>query len=115
MQCGAGRIGAENDEVHLHIWRHDFRAGVEEASGITGADGQQPLSKQSVAHAGANSMAPTVDHVVHRDRLGATILHADLKMVLQVGAVAWHVSNHVDAQWLEQPRGSKPGELKDLR
>ena len=102
MQGGAGGVGAENDEVHLDVGRGSHRAGAEEAAGITGADGEQPLSEQDVAQSGADAMTPVVDHVVHRDRLGAAILHADLKMVLQVGADARHVGDHVDAERAQQ-------------
>src|SRR5207247_8329318 len=89
MQRGTGRVSTENDEVHLHVGRRNERARAKEPAGITDPDRQQPFSEQRVAQPGTSSMPPTVDHVVHRDPLGATILHADLKMILQVGADTW--------------------------
>jgi hypothetical protein len=60
-------------------------------------------------------MGPAMDHVIHRDRLGTAILHADLQVVLQVGSDARHVGNHVDAQRAQQRGRSEPGELQELR
>ena len=74
-----------------------------------------PFAEQQVAQSGADAMAPAVDHVVHRDRLGAAILHADLQVVLQVGADARHVGDHVDAERLQQRGRSEPGQLQELR
>jgi hypothetical protein len=42
-------------------------------------------------------------------------LHANLKVVLQLGSDARQVGDHVDAQRLEQRRRSEPGELQELR
>src|SRR5262245_50815474 len=67
------------------------------------------------AQSGGQSMAPAVDDVVHGDRLGAAVLHADLEMVLQVGADARHVGDHVDAEGLQQARRSHTRELQELR
>ena len=36
-------VGAEDDEVHLHVGRRHVRAGAEEAAGIAGADREQPF------------------------------------------------------------------------
>src|SRR5712691_9825859 len=60
-------------------------------------------------------MPPTVDHVVHRDRLGAAILHANLKVVLQLGPDRRHVGDDVYSERLEQRRRSEPGQLQELR
>jgi hypothetical protein len=98
MQPGAGGVGAEDEEVNLHIGRRQVGPGAQEGAGITGADGQQSLSRQSVAQAGAVAMAPVIDHVVHGDRLGAAVLHADLEMVLQIGADTRQVGDHIDAK-----------------
>jgi hypothetical protein len=43
-------------------------------------------------------MPPTVDHIVHRDRLGAAILHANLKVILQLGSDAWHFGDDIYAK-----------------
>ena len=60
-------------------------------------------------------MAPVVDHVVDGDRLGAAELHADLEMVLQVGADAGHVGDHRDAVAAQQIRRADAGKLQELR
>ena len=104
MQRGARGLAAEDDEMNLHVGRRDRRAGAEEAAGVAGADREQALSQQQVAQSGDDAAAPAVDHVVHRDRLGAAILHADLQMVLQIGADARHVGDHLDAQRAQQRR-----------
>ena len=97
MQRRAGGVAAEDDEVDLHVRRFHVRMGAEEAAGITGADGQQPLARDDVAQAGGDAVPPAVDNVVHGDRLGAAVLHAHLQMILQIGADARHVGDHVDA------------------
>ena len=79
----------------------------EKAAGITGADSQHALARQDIAQAGGDAVTPTVDDVVHRDRLGATVLHADLKVVLQVGADAGHVGDHAYALRSQQGRRAK--------
>ena len=115
MQRRPRRLAAEDDEVHLHIGRRHVRAGAEEAAGIAGADREQPFPEQRVAHSGADPLAPAVDHVVHRDRLGAAILDADLEMILQVVADARHVGDHADAMRAQQLGRSEPGKLHQLR
>ena len=60
-------------------------------------------------------MPPAVQHVVHGDRLGAAILHAHLQVVLQVGADARHVGDHLDAERAQQRGRSEPRELQQLR
>ena len=59
-------------------------------------------------------MPPTVDHVVHRDRLGAAILHANLKVVLQFGPDPRHVGDDVYSERLEQRRRPEAGQLLKL-
>ena len=53
MQRRAGGVATENDEVDLHVRRLEIRIGAEEAAGITGADGQQPLARDDVAQPAA--------------------------------------------------------------
>ena len=72
-------------------------------------------STESAARAGHHPVPPAVDHVVHGDRLGAAVLHADLQMVLQIGADARPVGDHVDAMLAQQRRGADAGELQQLR
>jgi hypothetical protein len=108
MQRRAGGVGAENDEMHLDVGRRSKRTRAKEAAGVAGADGEQPLSEQSVTQPGGGAMPPAVDHVVHRDRFGAAILHADLKVVLQFGPDPRHVSDDVYSERLEQRRRSEP-------
>src|SRR5215469_13712841 len=115
MQRRAGGVGAENDELHLDVGRRGKRTRAKEAAGVAGADGEQPLSEQSVTQPSAGAMPPTVEYVVHRDRLGAAILHANLKVVLQVGSDSRHVGDDVYPERLEQRRRSEPGQLQELR
>src|SRR5262249_56785085 len=42
-------------------------------------------------------------------------LHADLKVVLQVGSDSRHVGDDVYSERLEQRRRSEPGQLQELR
>ena len=109
------RFAAEDDEVHLHIGRRHVCARAEETAGIAGADREQSLPEQGVAHSGADPLAPAVDHVVHRDRLGAAILDADLEVILKVFADAGHVGGHADAMRAQQRGRSEPGKLHQLR
>ena len=97
MQAGAGGVGAEDEEMDLHVGRRELRPRAQESAGVTRADGEQALARQDVTQARAHAMAPVVDHVVHGDRLGAAVEHADLQMVLQIGADARHVSDDSDA------------------
>ena len=46
----------------------------------------------------AVAVAPVIDDVVHRDRFGAAVLHADLQMILQIGADAGQVGDHFNAE-----------------
>jgi hypothetical protein len=93
VQGGAGRLRAENDEVHLDVGTGGQRARAKEPSGIAGANGEQSLSEQRVTQPGAGSMPPTVNHVVHGDPFRAAILHADLKVILQVGPDPRHIGD----------------------
>ena len=74
---------------------------------ITGADGQQALARQDIAQPGGVAVAPVVDHVVHGDRLGEAHMHADLQMVLQIGADAGHVGDHLDAEVAQKFAGPR--------
>src|SRR5262245_31205516 len=60
-------------------------------------------------------MPPAVDHVVHGDPLRAAVLHADLKVILQVGPDPRHVGDHVYAERPQERWRSKSGQLKELR
>src|SRR5262245_23542320 len=115
MQSRAGGVCAENDEVHLDVGRRGKRTRSKEAAGVASADREQPLSEQSVTQSGGGAMLPTVNHVVHRDRLGAAILHANLKVVLQLGSDPRHVGDYVYSKRLQQRRRSEPGQLQELR
>jgi hypothetical protein len=53
--------------------------------------------------------------VVHGDRLGAAVLHADLQMVLQIGADAGHVGDHLNAEIAQDLRWPETAELQQLR
>src|SRR5262245_38922963 len=97
VQRGTRRVGAENDEMDLHVGCRNKRGRAEKPTGIAGADGEQPLPEQKISQPGGGSMPPTVDHIVHRDPIRAAILHTDLKMILQVGPDPRHIRHHVDA------------------
>jgi hypothetical protein len=115
VQRGTGRVGAENDEMDLHIGCRNKRVRAEKSAGIAGANREQSLSEQKISQPGAGSMPPTVDHVVHRDAIRAAILHTDLKVILQVGPDPRHVRQHVDAEGAQQRRRPQPRELEELR
>jgi hypothetical protein len=57
-------------------------------------------------------VAPVIDDVVHGDRLGAAVLHADLEMILQIGTDAGHVGDYFDAEVAQNFRWSQSGELQ---
>src|SRR5260370_9193867 len=114
MKSGVGGGGAEKDEAHRDVGWRGKGSRAKETAGVAGADGEQPLSEQSVTQSGGGAMAPTVDHVVHRDRLGAAILHANLKVVLQLGSDPRHVGDYVYSKRLEQRRRSEPGQPQEL-
>src|SRR5258706_59021 len=100
---------------HLHVGYRNQWARAKESAGITGADREQPFPEKGVTQPCAGSMPPTVDHIVHGDPLGATILHSDLKVVLQVGTDAWHIGDHFNAERTQQSRWPEPRQLQDLR
>src|SRR5262245_15705978 len=115
LQVGTACVGAKYDEMYLHVGRRNQRTCAKEPAGIAGADGEQPLSEQSVTQPGAGSMPPAVDHVVHGDPLRAAVLHADLKVILQVGPDPRLVGDHVYAERPQERWRSKSGQLKELR
>jgi hypothetical protein len=115
VQSDARRVGAENDEVHLNVRGRNERTRTKEPAGVSGPDGESSLSEQDVAQSGPGSTPPTVDHIVHRDRLRAAILHANLKMVLQLGSYPWHVGDDIYAKRLQQCRRAEAGKLQELR
>src|SRR5262245_191446 len=53
-------------------------------------------------------MPPTVDYVIHRDRLGAAILHANLKVILQRGTDPRHVGDDVYSDERSSAAGPSP-------
>src|SRR5260370_41629792 len=114
MQTRAGGVCAENDEVNLDVGGRGKRTRSKEAAGVASADREQPLSEQSVTQPGGGAMLPTVNHVVHRDRLGAAILHANLKVVLQLGSDPRHVGDYVYSKRLQQRPRSEPGRRQGL-
>ena len=115
MQLGTDLLGAEDDEMHLHVGCRDRRTGAEKSAGIARADGQQALAEQDVAQAPDKTLPPAVDDVVHGDRLGAAILEAHLEMILQIRADAGMIGNDGDAVLAQKLRGADAGELQNLR
>ncbi len=115
VQGGACRVGAEDEEVQLHIGRCEVGTGAQERARIAGADREHALAGREVAQAGEHPVAPVVHHVVHGDRLCAAILEAHLQMVLQVGADAGDVGRDRDAVLPQQRGRAEAGELHELR
>src|SRR5580658_2046962 len=115
MHIGARRLGRKDKKVNLHVGRSEVGPGLEKRPGITGADAQQSLAGEEVAYPGAIAMTPIVDHVVSRDRLIAAELHADLEMVLKIGAYARHVGDHVDTVLGQEIGRPDAGQLQELR
>src|SRR5262249_17866301 len=74
-----------------------------------------PLARHYIAQAGAVAVAPVIDDIVHGDRLGAAVLHADLQMILQIRADAGHIGDHLDAEIAQDLRWPEAGELQQLR
>ena len=116
MQLRADLLGAEDDEMHLHVGRRDVRTGAEEPAGIARADGEQALCGTECS-AGPPSGCGGRLLITSFMVIGSVqrYWHAHLEMILQVGADARHVGDHVDAMRAQQLRRADAGELQDLR
>src|SRR3954471_10602625 len=98
--------------MELHVGRFHFRIGLEEAARIAGTDREKALAQQRVTQAGGDAAA---HHVIHGVARIAAVVEARLIVVLQVGADALHVGNHLDPMLGEQIGGTGSRELQQLR
>ena len=104
----------EGQEVVLDVRVLHAGAGADEAAGFEVVGGAEAIPEQEPARAD-QALGDKVPVAVERDRLAALHLQVDLQMVLQVGADAGPVGDHIDAVLLQVLAGADAGEHENLR
>ena len=88
MQRLARLVGAEQDEMKLHVGGRQFRAGLGKDPPLACSDGERPGPLDEPLHPHQYLLPGALHPVVQGDRLGAAIDRACLKVILQIGADA---------------------------
>ena len=82
MQFLAYGVGAEQNEVNLHVRRCQRGIGLEEPTGVAGSNGQRSFPVEYVVKHRSDLFRKARHHVVDGDRFVTTVVVADLEMIL---------------------------------
>ncbi len=100
---------------HCTSGRRGGLIGAQEAAHIGGTHREQALTAQHVAQPRREAAQLVGEEVVRRNRLRAAEDQARVEMILQIGADAGHVGDHIDAMLAQQRRRTNSGKLHQLR
>src|SRR5262249_46007246 len=102
-------------EIELDVGAFEALVAACKAPGADAVAGERPGMEQHVLDPGYCTPHQVVADIIERDRPGAAIGEADVKMVLQLTTHPGHVTYHRNAVLAQEIGRAEPGKLQKLR